>query len=447
MAVAHGANTWYGIYQDNNTDARMNTVKAVNQFLEQNEEDLTGTRSAARVALLWSDSTANHYQSTSEETDFTRGEDRLTEWQQGDARGSFMGWYDALSRSRILFDVIDEASIGDGSFQRYDLVILPESSCMSEEEAGHLEAYVRRGGKLIASFDTAFYDEEGTRRPQPLLADVLGLKEVVGILPSRFDHMETEWGDPLLKGMDQSLIPAPSLSVRGKPSPGVHTVMRYRRKQESRYEELPDATDFPFILRNRHGAGEAIYLTGNVGKFYECYALPEYRTLMTNAVRELCEDWVIVETEAESLHLSLRKKKNRWMLHLINYTGSMTRPIGSVLPLRMLPIRLRIPGFQATRIWSSALQRTLPFQEANGEVITELPELSIYDILVVEHGSASGKCRRSLFHNTTRGKGRDAHHEKRNLPTSDTKRKTSVEIFETTSGKFPSANCQGAGCQ
>ncbi|MCQ6267945.1 beta-galactosidase trimerization domain-containing protein [Fictibacillus sp. WQ 8-8] len=382
MAVSHGANTWYGVYNDNNLDPRMQTVREINTFLEENEGCYTDTKSMASVALMWSYDTANFYQSSAEETDFTAGQDKMRDPDKSDARGSFMGWYDVLSRSRIPFDIVDNASITDGSLAKYELLILPNVSVMNEEEANRIKAYVNRGGKVIGSFDTSLYQEDGQKRNQPLLAEVFGIT-LRAIRHCQYDHIECDSRHDLLTSIDQQLIPAARLGTEVASNHGAESVMFYREKQISRYCELPRKTSHPYVVKNGYGLGESIYFAGNVGKFYEAYALPEYRKLMENAVKSLVEIPIHVGSvqNTESIHVSLRNQgENRILIHVINYTASMTRPITEVLPLPDLTINIRLPK-EVDSITFLRSKKSADFVQHGGWARIQLPTIKEYEVV------------------------------------------------------------------
>lgn len=393
MAVAHGANTWYGTYNDNNTDARMQTVQAINQFLSDNEIYYTQTVSTAKVALLWSRSTANSYQSSADATDFTDQQSASEEHRKGDARASFLGMFDALSRSRVIFDIIDEEAVTDGSLKRYELLILPNISCMSSDVATAIRAYVQAGGNLISTFDTSFYDESGERYPLPALAEVLGLAQVKEISACAYDHITVNPGESLLEGVDQSQLPAASLGVKVIPIPEADYSLVYREPQVSRYSELPNETQYPYVLKNRYGAGSSIYFSGNVDKFYGEFALSEYRKMLHNAVTRLSQLQVEVTAgvDMESIHLSLRKQPNRLILHLVHYSGAQTRPIGSVLPVRDVCIRLLVPNVGSSvnvkEVKCLRGESSLPYVCSDGVLSLTLEELNEYEVVVVEFKS------------------------------------------------------------
>ncbi|MGG1519273.1 alpha-amylase family protein [Paenibacillus oryzisoli] len=390
MAAAHGASTWYGTYNDNNSDARMRTVQAINRFFSENEPYYTQTASAAKIAMLWSRTTANQYQSSADVTDFTDEQRAADEQRKGDARASFLGMFDALSRSRVIFDIVDEEAVSDGTLDRYELLILPNISCMSEQTAASIRAFVQGGGRILSTFDTSFYDESGERYAQPVLADVMGLARVQDISACAYDHITVKADEPLLRGIDQSQLPAAGLGAKVVPLPTAATSLAYREPQVSRYSELPDETAYPYIVTHAYGSGSSLYFAGNVDKFYGDFALDEYRKLLSNAVESLSKPPVEVTAEVDltSIHLSLRKQQGRMMLHLVHYSGSQTRPIGAVIPLRDVRIRLQVPvaegcaGVQAVKSLRSGAM--LPFSYSDGMLSVTLEELREYEVVVVE---------------------------------------------------------------
>jgi hypothetical protein len=64
-------------------------------------------------------------------------------------------------------------------------------------------------------------------------------------------------------------------------------------------------------------------------------------------------------------------------VHLVNFTGDMTRPIRSIVPLTNLRIRIKTP---AARAYTLVRRQQLPIR--NGEVI--VPQLDEYEVVVFE---------------------------------------------------------------
>ena len=79
-------------------------------------------------------------------------------------------FHDALLDMRLQYDIVQF----DADLSQYQLLIQPDQAALSDEELDNLRAYVREGGKLLASGCSALWDENGKRRADFGLADVFG---------------------------------------------------------------------------------------------------------------------------------------------------------------------------------------------------------------------------------------------------------------------------------
>lgn len=172
---------WLGITPFEFEQREMKTLAAMNSFLAKNAEYYKGTHSTARVAVVWSDVTANFYAASAAQLiDIDRTTARS---EIGNLDGEFSGITEPLLRAHIPFDVIDDATLDADSLSRYDAVFLPNVACMSNRISARLADYVRNGGSLVADFETSRYDETGILRNDFGLAEVFGVNaapKVVG---------------------------------------------------------------------------------------------------------------------------------------------------------------------------------------------------------------------------------------------------------------------------
>ncbi|MFO7290262.1 MAG: beta-galactosidase trimerization domain-containing protein [Bacillota bacterium] len=382
LSVANGAHVWYGIYDANRDDPRMNTVREINRLLSAHSDCLAQTASVARVALVWSLKNANFYQTTAEQLDFVEGKAVLEHRMKSDARRAFNGWFEVLSRSHHLFDVIDDHCLERGGLSRYELVILPNVACMGEKECRSIRDYVAEGGNVIATYDTALWDAWGRPRETHPLKEVFGISETEGAEYLRCDHVALE-PSPLTGGIDQSLIPAPHLHIKVVPAPGARAHMHFRKKQPSSYCDLPPKTDHPFLLKNRFGKGTALLFTGNIDAMYETYRFPEHGRLMRNAVDGLSRRDVRMDEESTSLIVNVREKGNRRILHLVNCPHDVGRPIERVKELRDVRISVHT-GRRPRSIRTIRGECDLSFSYAEGWVSFQVPEVREYEAAVID---------------------------------------------------------------
>jgi hypothetical protein len=85
-----------------------------------------------------------------------------------------------------------------------------------------------------------------------------------------------------------------------------------------------------------------------------------------------------LENVPSSVEVVLRSQNGgkRKLLHLVNFTGEMTRPITTTVPLR--DVRVTLPG--VTKAYTLMHPQTLPVA---GGVVT-IPRVDQYEVLVLE---------------------------------------------------------------
>jgi hypothetical protein len=90
--------------------------------------------------------------------------------------------YYALSHMQVPADIVSvpfcqESGLPE-KLKGYSVIILPDVKCMSKYEADSFAGYVKNGGTLIITGETAFYDEYGKPRPNPALLSLTQGKPV-----------------------------------------------------------------------------------------------------------------------------------------------------------------------------------------------------------------------------------------------------------------------------
>ncbi len=173
--IANNASVWMGITHFDMKQPEMKAVADMNRFVAANGRYYTGSRSAANVAIVWSDTTANLYEgSPAQMIDIDRVPQRSA---IGNVDAEFNGLSEALLRAHVPFDVIDDVTLEREPLTRYQAIFLPNVACMSDAAAARLRQYVEAGGNLFATFETSLYDETGIRRPDFALGSLFGVTD------------------------------------------------------------------------------------------------------------------------------------------------------------------------------------------------------------------------------------------------------------------------------
>lgn len=381
--IANGASVWMGITPFEFEQKEMETIAAMNPFLARNGEYYRDTRSAAKVAIVWSDTTANFYAGADAQMiDINKVPNRSA---VGNLDGEFNGLSDALMRAQTPFDVIDDETLEREGLERYQVIFLPNVACMSEKAAGRVAEWVRQGGNLFATFETSLYDETGVRRAELALGKVFGVtsrQRIVG--PTAWDFMKPQASHGLTRGIERELIASPHYHLEVRPA-GAEVLWRYTVPLKGRYDGVPAVSDDPALTVHRFGKGTVVYFSGDLGGTLATFHIPELMTLVRNAAEQLSARPFRLWGAPSSVEVVWRQQgEGRYLLHLVNFTGEMTRPIQAIVPLEKVRVSFA-SGFQPRAVRTLMRPRVVPITTgAGGQVEVTVPRIDEYEVLVIE---------------------------------------------------------------
>ncbi len=387
--LASGANVWYGphynIFEAMQTEG-IKVAKQMNEFILANKDLFKPSKTCARIALMWSEDTANNYSSSVEESDFT-GAWRPPHAERGDHRNALFSILDILERNHIQFDIVDEMSILENKLDSYSALILPGVACMSEEVAGKIKDFVYGGGNLLGNFDVATYDKSGLCLGTSRLSDVFGFKGEPRVFKTSHAFMFAEKKDaPLLSTLTSAQLPAPKLDAEWEFEDSVCVLMSTSYSMPSPYETMPDGR-YPSLTEHSYGKGKAFYVSGNFAESRLDRNVRDYCRI----VKRFCEisaESVVISENAGLYEVVLRRQNDRYLLHIVNMTGSMERPLENLVPLANVKFELDLSGFDVNKesySLKTARGGDLKNISQNGQKISfTLSELRDYEIIVIE---------------------------------------------------------------
>ena len=166
--MANGLRPWFNMVSGSVHDKRgLKVIEDLYVWHHKWERYFRNTEPIARVGMLYSQQTAQFHASSSQTQ-------RLVE-QPID------GMYQALIEARIPFEMVHEKMLDAANIDKYKLLLLPNIAAVSDAQCQQLRDYVKRGGSLVATYETSLYDEIGNKREDFALGDLFGANYVAHV--------------------------------------------------------------------------------------------------------------------------------------------------------------------------------------------------------------------------------------------------------------------------
>ena len=381
QTITHQANVWLAISGGSHIQTKeKDVIRKYNRFIKENPDPFFKTKSLAKIALLWPQKAGNYYSGSPVPlTDFTK---EIRAEKAGNTEEEFYGFYDGLSRCHFNFDVIDEESLTN-DLNNYDLLILPNATCLKKEEADKIKDFVNRGGNIISTFETSGYNENGKKLDNFELQEVFGVAKPGDVFgPLNWDYATP--GDNQhfsLKDIKNNYINAPSYGLRLNANAKIP--LFFCKPLPGSYSGSPQISEFPFIIENSYGKGRSIYIAGTFGGSLYKFHFPEYYKILFNIVSEYSKQFVSLENAPSSVEVNVRKKGNSIFVYLINFTSEMKRPIERIIPCSNIRINIQLQE-KAKSIKALWLGKNLEFLDKGNSISFVLPVIEEYEVMEIK---------------------------------------------------------------
>jgi len=409
QTVASGANPWFALADyslETNRESTIEPIKGIQSFLSEHEDCYTNTTSCAEIALLNSSQTGTYYISSLAafygDTGSGREENLLVDMGSGANEvdwkkrkeiceaaidQSYIGYFLALTRSHIPFDVVIDKDIAAGRLAKYKVLILPNSACLSDSQIEAIETFIKKGGSVVAEFETGCYNELGRRRETSPMFKILGIDQIKGMFKPRTgeEYIRIKKTHPALGDItENNLMARPPYSLKCTADETAFVPSVFMNEVGGSYVPLQGESEYPALIAMEHGTGRTVYLPSLTGDLYGRFKLPDYQKLIASIVRWAHTEPLLVEADCPStveIEPRLNGDKDQILLHVVNNTGDMQRPIMEIIPMSNIRIRLRCRGAKSVR--ALRCEKELDSTYADGQLEFVLPKLDIYELIVV----------------------------------------------------------------
>ncbi len=406
---AGGIQPWWHFISAYHEDRRQyHTPELLLRWHERHETYLLDRQPVATVGVLWSQDNVDFY-----------GRD------QGHERVMlpYTGMIRALIRARIPYLPLHIDQVARAGTQ-FKTLILPNLAAVSDAQVQSLRDFVTQGGNLVVTGESTLYTEEGARRPDFALGDLLGV-EATGDSEGTFDAGPATWEsyenhsylrlDPELRaGVD-----GPHMDDEPFAQGERHAVLRGFGETDilafgGRLEVVEPARDviipltwippFPIfppefawmaqpatdttaltLRENRYG-GRIAYLAADIDRCYARYNLPDHGDLLANLVRWATREEIPLQVEGAGLvDCHLYAQPGRLILHLVNLTAVGQVPVEAYAVIGPLQIALQLPadvvGTQA-RLLVAGHESDVVVE--NGWLRCAVPVVRDHEVIVIE---------------------------------------------------------------
>lgn len=371
-------------------------IRDVLRFVAAHAEVYRGLASAADIAVLYSQRTADYYGRSDPGPRYL---------------AHYRGVYEALTHGHIAFDVLTDPAWTVDRLDAYRVLILPNAACLSDDHAQMLDAYVHHGGILIATHETGLYDPDGHPRGDfalrclgrrfvkrramqsayllvrdkallgPDLAGTdlfgLGLEQPYG----GFGPLAPQYVDVDVPGAEAEFI-----FTEQAPESAGHVADLFLTSSVT--NNVPEfaywhtETDVPGLTLSGFGRGRAYYLPWQVARQYHLYGLPTYGRLLIR-LAELALGGRPLKSDAPRAVeiVQGRRPDGGLVLHLINSSGLESKPLLETTPVGPFSIHVFRAARGARALVAGA---EIPIQDHGDSVRLMLPGLGLYEVLLLE---------------------------------------------------------------
>ena len=287
-----------------------------------------------------------------------------------------------LQEAAVQFDVLDSKS----DFSPYKVLILPDQIPVNDELAKKIEAFVSKGGGLLASWESGL-DPKG----QNFRLACLGLK-YEGEAPFSPDFLVPQ--GKLAEGLPRTELVMYRKGKKVAPLASTEILAQtnvpyFNRTWEHffSHRHTPSAgkPGYPGVLRN----GRCIYFIHPVFTQYHQNAPLWVKRMVVNALSMLLpEPTLRLQAPSSTLaSVTAQARENRWVVHLLHYIperrGQDFDVIEDVIPV--LDVRLSVKAPRPVREVVCVPQMArLDFKTVEGRVEFVLPRLNGHQMIAIQ---------------------------------------------------------------
>lgn len=300
------------------------------------------------------------------------------------------GWIRVLTEAHIPFAEVLASQYAQADLSRYELVILPDSAYLTPAEAEATDAFVRRGGTVLAVGGTGLSDAAHGRRTRPVLT-------TQGIRAVREERSDMASSMLLLDEADRENFPSnPASRLVGvgdrylflDPEPETEKLLRLVPVHPYGPPEccyFTEVTGEAGLFRCRAHGGTVVTIPWYPGEFFARTGFENLSAFMTDVLTVLCGARSLAPDLTPMAELTWSGYGDGGQLvQLVNHSGVFG--VSFVEPVPLGPVTVRVPVPSPPRQVESLLDTPLRWQMDGGDAVVTLERLGEYDAVRLRWG-------------------------------------------------------------
>jgi hypothetical protein len=384
--IANGMRPWFTKFSGTLYDRRwLQVVESIYQRHHRIERYLRNETPLARVGMVYSEQTREYY-------DASRPQARNGEHE--------LGMYQALIEARIPFEKVHDHLLDAEHLDPFKLLILPNIAALSDEQCRSLEAYVERGGSLLATFETSLYDQWGVKRKDFGLAGLFGVSwkgKLEGPMQNSYLGLNPDPASgkfhPVLAGLEDATriingVWRMEVEPVGQfPSPITLIPSYPDLPMEDVYPRVPRTNIRELYLREL-GKNRIVYFPWDIDRVFWEVLNVDHGRLLGNAIEWATnEEKPVTVTGSGVLDVALWRQKESITVHLVNLTNPMMMkgPFRELIPLASQEVKVRLPqGKKPGRVQLLVSEQVPRASEAAGVLTVWVPSILDHEVVAID---------------------------------------------------------------
>ncbi|PKQ45372.1 alpha-amylase family protein [Confluentibacter flavum] len=368
------------------------------QWLAKHEKHYFNKRSLARIGVVFSQKLNELYDAPGPVPGGYGGRP-VNPNEKGNTGDYLQGMYYALLEGRFAFDLIHEDNLELETLNNYDTLIMPNIALLSDEHAINIKEYVKRGGSLLATFETGVYDEWGEKRNDFALADIFnvhlnsgyqGPKGQIFYASINGEHdIVNGFGDTERLPGGEYYVPVNAIGDHlltvVPPYPNGIPEMVYAHPRKERDYPGQKSNEPAMVIREK-GNSRLVYFPTDIDKSIWTRSSADLSKLIQQAVKWITKDNLVVEIEGEgNIDIFVWETESGFAIHILNYNNpNMTRAsLRQFYPLGVQKVRFKLPnGIQVSRGELIRSETSLNFTQTFNLIEFEIPTIFDFEVAV-----------------------------------------------------------------